>query len=86
MHTVEATQYERTLAADLAKLGGLTREQVPGLALILAAYREKLVHGFEVVAEGLTADAEQSEPQAASAFIRAGDKLRTAIELVRGSA
>jgi len=80
---VHPTLGELELASAIAECTDLTKKQVPGLALALAGYRDKLLVSFEALAESITGEAEQSEPAAAAAFIRCADTIRASIKTQR---
>jgi hypothetical protein len=81
----EANNVERELAETLCSVGGMKPSQAPGLALVIASYRETLLALFEAQAEACAVEAEKAPPAEASAYCICGDRLRDAIALARGA-
>jgi hypothetical protein len=80
---IEANEHERDMAKTLCELGGLRPGQAPGLAFVIATYREAIVHTLEVQLEQLAAEAEKAVPDSAAAYYTCIDRLRDLAAAVR---
>jgi NAD(P)H-dependent flavin oxidoreductase YrpB (nitropropane dioxygenase family) len=80
---LHATIEERQLAQQVCEAGGLAPQQANGLALIIAAYRERLLRAWEAELDKLAAEAEQAPEPEAAAYWVCLDRLRAAIAVAR---